>query len=422
MSPLEIEVNGYEEMSKPTVIGNVTLREWVARIKEGFKLKTRAEALSNPSKYKEIKESLFPVITYNFLYDGYKEDKNIIKSTGLLYFDIDDVSYDPSTLDRSKVLLLYKSFSGIKYSILVRVNNLQASDFKECYLHIAKDLGIDKYLDKGAVKHSQYNILSYDPDIFINEDCKVYDVDTFVLTSSHIPKGIEKSIYKELRTDYGDQLRTNPAHYGGKLRTDYGDQLRTKSYPKLRYDNLDNYVIDKGEWVFNFEEGFIYIKCFFPAFDKIKSKYATFMSYCTNLVYLNPWLSLNHTIRLLQYKNDCLPTPTSNSNITKIATHIHKLLSENRLEPILAKSRKIIFKKGTELSSKDKQDIARDLVCENKKKNSYNKLLSFITEWNVLLQGKITSRALCKESKMSNNTVNKYYPLFKDLIESKNNP
>lgn len=131
-------------------------------------------ASRNEKLYDEYKACV-PCITPNFLYRNTHEDINIIRPTGLLYIDIDPkkgqpFDFDPKILDKSKIYSYFKTFSGIGYGILVKVEGLTKENFKDTFHAICQDLGISQYFDKNARKASQYLALSYDPDVYFNPD------------------------------------------------------------------------------------------------------------------------------------------------------------------------------------------------------------------------------------------------------------
>ena len=169
-------VNYYKKLSEPTVLGTVSLRDWLRAIENCPHTYKVIEARKGIRDYESTKLNLV-CITYNFLYKGYKKDKNIESSTGLLYFDIDTPEFDTTNLDKSKVFVLYHSFGGRGYTLLVRANGITRDNFKSSYNTIATDLGINHLLDTNASKHSQYTTLSHDTNIFINEDCLIYEVE-----------------------------------------------------------------------------------------------------------------------------------------------------------------------------------------------------------------------------------------------------
>src|SRR5690242_12339219 len=112
---MSYEVNFYHCVSKPTVIKTIPVYEWFDQIQNPPKdlqeliIKAREIGKYN-NGYDTIKESL-PVVTYNFLFNKYKKDDNIISSTGLLFIEIDEKGFDISSLDSSKLFAYYKSLS-----------------------------------------------------------------------------------------------------------------------------------------------------------------------------------------------------------------------------------------------------------------------------------------------------------------------
>ena len=126
-------LNYYNNLKSPEIKKTISIEEYVNHIRDGYLTKTilnaRNEGKGSP-KYERAK-NLRPCVTFNFLFDGYKTDNNIISSTGLIYFDI-DVSINKQ-LDYSKILIHHKSFGGNGSVIVVKVNGITEENFTESY-------------------------------------------------------------------------------------------------------------------------------------------------------------------------------------------------------------------------------------------------------------------------------------------------
>ena len=156
------------------VNSTIDVTQWLDMIKEKSPTAEMIiRARQNPDMYDDIKRSI-PCVTYNFKYNGYKRDENIEHSTGILYIDIDAPDFEVNNLDKSKVFSFYHSFGGQGYAILVKVLGLTPNNFKETYQYIVEDLGLKDYVDRRAIKPSQFNVLSYDEDLFLNMNSSVF--------------------------------------------------------------------------------------------------------------------------------------------------------------------------------------------------------------------------------------------------------
>jgi hypothetical protein len=387
---MNFQINTYESITNPRVVSTTTINDWLNQIKHSEYSEQIINARLNHCDYNTTKASL-PCVTHNFLYNGYKKDTNIINSTGLLYIDIDNPEFNISQLDTSKVFSYYHSFGGLGYAILVKVSGLTPNNFKSTYSNITTALGISDYVDVQAAKASQFNVLSYDSNIFINYDCVTFSA---VDAPSSDVNQREKKAYTP----------------------------KEGAYLSIRFDNLDEIEFD-GEYTVNWN-GYEYIKCFIP-FRKITSKRNNMLlSYCSNLVYLNPTISIKRTISIMQSVNliGC-KDPVGDDQLHRIVKSVHKYLKNCTLKPIyFNKPRKIIFSKSSHLNKDDKLGICRSENAIHKTELSKQKLYDIIEGWDFGIHGNITQRAVYgnRNNHISKTTVEKYWHVFKDLVADMN--
>ena len=91
-------LNYYHSISKPNVIKNISMDELFSTIKNGSnwsEIISQARILDryHDRKMYEGMKHMVPAITYNFLFNGYRSNENIIKSTGFIYYDLDFPKY-----------------------------------------------------------------------------------------------------------------------------------------------------------------------------------------------------------------------------------------------------------------------------------------------------------------------------------------
>ena len=148
----------------------------------------------NAPAYKVFKESRMPAIMTNALFDkGRKStDPHSFQEVQYVMFDIDkmedvvlwleDLHENPSKYDM--FYAAYISLSGNGLHILVAVRGLTDENFKDCYKHIASEIEIHYHLsvDMSCCDIARLCILSYDPNIFINEQAEVWDAQEIMNT------------------------------------------------------------------------------------------------------------------------------------------------------------------------------------------------------------------------------------------------
>lgn len=148
----------------------------------------------NAPAYKVFKESRMPAIMTNALFEkGRKStDPHSFQEVQYVMFDIDkiedvelwleDMHENPSKYDM--FYAAYISLSGNGLHILVAVRGLTDENFKDCYKHIASEIEIHYHLsvDMTCCDIARLCILSYDPNIFINEQAEVWDAQEIMNT------------------------------------------------------------------------------------------------------------------------------------------------------------------------------------------------------------------------------------------------
>lgn len=144
--------------------------------------------------YDEFKRKMVPAIMTNALFEkGRKStDPHSFQEVQYVMFDIDkmedvvlwleDLHENPSKYDM--FYAAYISLSGNGLHILVAVRGLTDENFKDCYKYIASEIEIHYHLsvDMICCDIARLCILSYDPNIFINEQAEVWDAQEIMNT------------------------------------------------------------------------------------------------------------------------------------------------------------------------------------------------------------------------------------------------
>jgi len=130
--------------------------------------------------YNFIKSAKTPVVTWNADFDNKRSLKNIKSLSGYIYMDVDDFSVisqaevrrilTDNALDFVKAV--WDSFGGNGIGFLVKVDNLTVDNFKWTWTSVVKKFdGINIKIDKATKDITRINVLSYDENIFIRENC-----------------------------------------------------------------------------------------------------------------------------------------------------------------------------------------------------------------------------------------------------------
>lgn len=400
-----MKINLYENLSKPFVLKNIEVNKWFNLIHHSDYTTQIITGRINPETLDALKNVL-PCVTYNFLYKGYKKDSNRLGSTGIIFIDIDYPNFDISKLDKTCILGYYRSLSGRGYHILVRVDGVTPDNFKATYKYVCNELGISHLKDDRAIKHSQFSVLSYDTDVYYNENAKSYMA---VSPSSVISISDNNCI---------------PIVSNIKERKTYTYEGDTK----VRFDNLDEINIPLGERYVTNWDGYEHVKCWLPIYKLKDGRKRFLLSYTTNFVWLNPNLDYEKYFLILGNVNQTVfEVPLPPDRIKDTLNTVVKQLREGKLKPInYWNKRKIVFNPMMKFDKGEKLNIVIQELAIRKTNQSIDKLRIIIENWDDNL-GKLTARNIFKASqtnkipyKFSYKTICKYYKHLKDEIVKKN--
>ncbi|WP_316797300.1 hypothetical protein [Pedobacter agri] len=416
-------LNFYNSIKEPEIAGKIQIQDWLNQIQSSKYSDSILAARIGILDYSITKAQL-PAVTWNFNFIGYKKDSNCIYSTGYVFIDIDNEDFNIDSIDKSKIYSYYKSFGGKGYGIICKVLGITFENFKTSYLSICMDLGILNFIDRNAVKASQYSVLSFDPNLFINSNSHVFD---FSLSPEELNDSIlayrkeilELNFKKANLSDVSENDNNFvPISIVSKEKKTYTIEMGTKSNT-IKYNSLSDVKLE-NPYLVNWD-GIEEIKCTIPMKKLKDGRKRSLVAYTANYLYLNQNLPFENVLATISKVNKlmCL-IPLPQKIVYGIVNSIFQQKIENRLKPITS-IRKIVFSKDSGYNKEDKLAICRKVLAEKTVKNSKEKIYLFIEEWDFGLNKKITVRKLAEVSKMNFKTIAKYYPEFKDLIQSLNN-
>lgn len=166
--------------------------------------------------YNFVKSSKTPVVTWNAAFDSKRSMKSISNLSGYIYMDVDDFS-EISQEEVRRILTdkgldfvkaVWDSFGGTGLGFLVQVDNLTPENFKWTWASIAKKFeAIKVKVDKATKDITRINVLTYDDNIFIRENCNSI---TAVVEKPQDQLSIKVSpLTDELKTDILEQSVSN---------------------------------------------------------------------------------------------------------------------------------------------------------------------------------------------------------------------
>lgn len=195
----------FSHIKGATVTGQVYLWDVLQRIKYNLAydiepdtyLLNKYVAGKRSAAYDKRKEQL-PAICYNARFDGYKDTKHLNDVTNLMFLDVDDFPTKEEALDyKKRIIAKYSwivacnlSLSRLGLHVIALVDNIHDStDYTNKYKFISSKY-FDNRLDKASNKLTQYTVLPFDYDIYINPYPEILPIEQ--IYSEHL-KGIRSA-------------------------------------------------------------------------------------------------------------------------------------------------------------------------------------------------------------------------------------
>lgn len=378
-----------ENWSKRKIIDSVSMESLVSMVRNPSQeyLNKVSEIRSFPRKSKEydnIKKTL-PCFTTAFNFRGYISNKNIGKSTGYLYLDVDEV--ENINLEHPSIVFYCKSISNKGYSIIVGVIGVTPDNIQVITRSVAQELDIN--LDEDAISKDRLTIISYDINAYYNPEHTYFLYENGILKTPHHNNIHNIYISKDCN--------------GGKIKKDNFTEV---------IKNIDF----NGELVKDFKENKIgYTKLITPFKEVIDgSRNTTMNKICYIMKGLNPEIDKNTTNQYLQSINIAkfIP-PLSNIEIENIIDCVFKIES---IVLYPNEFRRFIYNPDYDLSDTEKRIQNMKILNKDRVDKTKSEISFFIENWDYIKLGKISQAKLIKVSKKNKKTIEKYYPEFKPKI------
>lgn len=381
-----------------SIITSLTLEEYIYSMKKpDFVRKSQVDLARQTYKnsqlkkddplYKSIKNSL-PCITFLNTFDSYVINDNIIKSTGFMYLDIDNVEY----IDISKhsfVVSYWKSLSNNGYGILIKCHNI--SDLQKNIQELSFVLNIE--LDKNAVSKDRLNVLGYDTNIYYNPNYTSYEFDN--------SKEVSLSCINK-------QSSLRLQQYDTKKES---ENIRFSNLKDLikGYDFNGEPFIDLGENKLEYAEVFVPKKVFEG--NRNKSMFVL----CSQIRGLNPWISESMLFRVCGTINKDKFKPELSVN--ELSEIVKKVYAKEKPVVILNKTKRILFNPDYDLSKFEKQSMSiRQIRTVEAKKNTAL-IIKCVENWDYQIQGKISQSKIAKATGFGIATVKRRSKEIRKIFE-----
>lgn len=162
-------VSIYENCSNPKVYADVAVDDVIDYIKVNKTVNT-VRRYKNLSCYSKKKLSL-PSVTWGARFNPIRHSSNVVQESGFIYFDIDNYTDKKFISEIPETYAVWTSISGKGLGGLIR-SNCDKNSYSETYKEFGRkyNLPLDHTSDI-----TRLNIISYDTDIFVNKQAKVFE-------------------------------------------------------------------------------------------------------------------------------------------------------------------------------------------------------------------------------------------------------
>lgn len=390
-------INHFKNCKSPSVISKITVEEVLHKIKYGdenlLNIKKARDYGKGHPEYDEIKMKKLPTHRFNFLYEDYAKDENVIRSTGLIYIDVDDNIEIPHS---DYIFAKWRSLSNTGYGILVKADNLTLDNFKDVYASLGMILGVK--VDDGARRAIQQNVLSYDPSLYCNTDSRVYECKDTKKASPNTIKKKEKCIV------------INEAFINS-------DNIKERIDNSYEYFVGDNY--DK-EYLY-FEDKVTICAPFMPWNGVEKGNRNNFLfRVLSQFALLNPHLGRDYLFNKSIYFNNKMTPNLTKIEINSVITSVINKREKGNLKMYYNKERLILFNPNKKLTKSEKSKITGMIIGAKRTKVMEVAIYEIIENWDFEQFGKITQKSLINLDIYSRSTIQRHWSKFKKYVRELN--
>lgn len=392
-----MKVSLCKNIGESKIIGSDTIDGILQKIQKGETAKQtelaryRARTFGNKSpEYEEIKTQI-PTFTPNGSFRKRRALTNLEKPSGFIYIDIDNNNHDINFLRQNEYIYsCWRSLSDTGVGALVRVNGVTSQNFKECWTYLSdyfKNYGIT--VDKQTSDITRQNVISFDPDIYINENATYLYADEIThQTYTNIPQ------FQDLK-----ESTLSGFFYGF-------EEAIIKDPSKIKYRTiLDDY---KGMDYVVIEEGKASRECYLPEKILAGERHNWMVGHTISLLFNNPSITKERLFNCVLHSNltHCYP-PMMNSEIMSIVKWYWDKHSRGTLD-YRPQLKKIWFDPNVNINRNEKRKIIGTETGKLRRGKTLKTLKSTYLELSFE-SVKVTQRMVAVKSKRSIGTVKKYW-------------
>lgn len=385
--------NIFPNIKNRNVNTTIPISEVMEYIKYG-KWKDEIETARSFGKGHPIFETIkvtTPTFTPNGTFNGIRSVDHLDGLSGYIYLDIDHPIDTEILIGIPFIYSYWKSISGKGYGLLVKTDGLNFNNFKSSWFYLENyflDIGI--HIDPLTKDMPRQCVISYDPDIYINNDVvplSVRDIPT---------KSFLKSHSNTASMTYHEYPEWSDSNYTGSTKLTYNTTLSD-------YYGMDYIVIKEGK---------DYRNSYLPEKIKKGDRHKWMFSYITTLIYNNPDISPETVRKILSTINKkyCKPALTIDE-IHSMINWTYRKYKNNQLT-ISTRKKKIWINPDKGLSTTEKRSIIGRISSKLRREKTINELISVYKQLSTQYP-RVTQKLLEEHSSVKIGTVKKYWKEIK---------
>jgi hypothetical protein len=417
-------ISQYKNVKSPNVDRITSSEQFLFRTKNGDEnleqILIAREAGKGSEEYNRIKTEVLTTFRFNFMFATSASNANITLPTGLIYIDVDSIDIIPNN---DYIYAKWKSLSNTGYGLLVKVENLNQLNFKDSYATISKLIGIES--DLNAAKPTQQTVLSFDNDLFLNNNSIVFDCKatsplspsinpTNSFTNSKVIKLPIKQELKEIdnKVSYQPILKKEEGRKG----IDRDDTCFQKSNYKIRFNNIDDYFEDDAMEYIVFDEKKSICNPFIPRSIREGTRNKTVFFLLSQYALLNPLAGIKFLNAIGETINSSGFFLLPKQELNAIVMSVLKKRKEGTLQLFLNQERKIIFNPKAKMNRKEKMQIVNRELGKIKSSKTQNRIYQIIENWDFENDGDIIQKKVAIKVDTSLTTIKRYWHFFKEFV------
>jgi len=219
-------VSTFGKISSPNPLVNVVYTSILKFIQNPSKRHIRKVVDFRETKNDIIKETL-PVVTWPGMF-SYRNSQSILKFSNFIYVDFDKINPDEkieSLKTKSFVRAVWKSVSNKGVGCIVECESLDKENYLPTYRQLTAELDgdVDSLPD-----YTRCNVISYDPDIYVNFSSEIYPAQLKVEREIEIKKYVQSETFSNIQMFQTNGVFENTVDY--YLRYAFNAAIKNKGY------------------------------------------------------------------------------------------------------------------------------------------------------------------------------------------------